>query len=334
MSLTRTVAVTVVAIVMLAAHPGTSPQPDSFRFGAAGDFSLSRNFEAVAAAVKASNPDFLVALGDLSYKFEEKRWCAHWKDTVTYSNLVLVSGNHDSGESLAGNINEYVKQCGIPFGIPAEGYGKQYVFDYPAGQPLARFIMVSPGLSGSFIKDLDTDYDTGHQGYKFVADAIDQARSRNIPWVVVAMHKNYVSTLDDKTNEISRDTKHSFMTMLLDKRVDLILQGHEHGYERTHQVATNPSTCPLLLTDGFDPDCVVDTDNMYKAGSGTVIVVLGTGGKDPRGLNTQDSENRYFVTADNKAFGFGEFTVTRSSMSYQFKRAAGGPLTDQFTLAK
>jgi hypothetical protein len=87
-------------------------------------------------------------------------------------------------------------------------------------------------------------YDQGTDGFKFTEAAIDEARAKNLKWVFVGMHKHYISTLE-KENEISTDKGRTFMTMLLNKRADIIFQGHEHGYERS-QLATNKTTCTVL----------------------------------------------------------------------------------------
>jgi hypothetical protein len=326
---------TLLAVATLAFVVSPAAQQPSFRFGAAGDFSYNDDFKAVVAAVKRSNPEIFFALGDLSYGDGEKRWCEHWTQVAQYRNVLIVSGNHDSGESLGGDINKYVQYCN-PLGLPINNgttrYGKQYVVDYPRVSPLARFIMVVPGVRGNRL-GFDNKYTRGSPGYAFVGSAIDEARQRQIPWVIVGMHKNYISALE-KENEVSTDEERSFMTMLLDKRVDLILQGHEHGYERTKQLATKPQVCTVLPVDLYRDACVADHDNTMVKGAGSVIHVLGTGGKGLRGLNVNDSEYRYFAKADNRTFGFGEFTVSRTSLSFVFRATNKGGLQDSFTIAQ
>ena len=135
-----------------------------------------------------------------------------------------------------------------------------------------------------------------------------------------------------KRNEVSTDAGATFMTMLLDKKVDLILQGHEHGYARSKQLTTNPSTCPVLPVDAFNEACVVDADDTLAKGAGTLIQIISTGGKGLRLVERADSEHDYFVDnfrdADRETFGFGEFTVTPTDLSFTFVRSAGLPFDD------
>lgn len=291
----------------------------TFTFGAAGDFSTGDNFEATVGQVATHNPDFMIALGDFAYAAVEQSWCNTWK--ARYNNILLIVGNHDSGESSGGLLNKFVQFCPYTLSSPMIGkYGKEYYFDYPATTPLARFILIAPGIGGGEVSDINTSYTTGSAGYTFVSNAIDDARNRGIKWVVVGAHKNHITAME-KSNQFGVD----LMNMLINKRVDLVLQGHEHGYERSKQL-----TCARVNT--FDASCVVDADNSLVKGAGTIIHVLGTGGKEPRDLNTGDSEYPYFAAADVTTNGFGKFTVSANSLNFQFVRSAGGNFTDSFTI--
>lgn len=317
--------------------PGRAQTP-TFTFAAAGDFTDGSNFHATANAVQARKPAFVLALGDLSYNpFGEEAWCKYWLEQLGYRNILLIAGNHDTGESPGGSMRDYLKHCGNPFPKLIKGrYGYEYYFDYPEASPLARFIMLTPGLEGD-TGGVDTDYRAGRAGFEFTEKAIKEAKANGIQWIVVGMHKNYISTMV-KRNEISTDAKRTFMTLLLDSRVDVVLQGHEHGYERSKQIATNPASCPLLPTDVFQKACVVDQDDDLVKGAGTVIHVIGTAGKDMRKVETGDSEYEYFVKkfADKnlKAFGFGSFNVSQTQLSFEYVRSKGPEFADRFTITQ
>jgi len=343
MQISRTLTpIALCTVVGLALAPSLRPlevhaQPNAgFTFGAAGDFTNASNFHTTANAVQAQKPDFFLALGDFSYSFRgEEEWCNYWR-SLSVTNLLLIAGNHDTGESPGGNIDRYMRYCGNPFAKILTGkYGRQYYFDYPVGAPLARFIMVTPGIGGD-TGGLDTNYAVNRQGYKFTAEAIDAARATGIKWIFVGMHKLYINTLEKHENEISTDNKSTFMTMLLDKRVDVILQGHEHGYERTKQLATNASACPVVPTNAFDRDCVVNEGNALVKGAGTVIQIIGSAGKDMRSLRQGDEEFQYFVGRfahkELKAFGFGSFAVTANQLTYRYVRSAGPEFDDSYTI--
>jgi hypothetical protein len=311
--------------------PTRADVSSSFSFGVAGDFNDGKKFKATRDLVKELDPAFMLALGDLSYDDQEGRWCQLWTD-AGYGKLLIQAGNHDSGEDKGGNINKYVSSC-PKAGVATVGdYGKQYYFDYPDTGAIARFIMISPGLGGNYL-GIDTNFAAGRQGYKFTQAAIDDARAKGIAWIIVAMHKNYITPME-KGNEVSTDDDRTFMTMLLNKKVDLVLQGHEHGYARSKQLTTNSSTCRVLPTGKYLHACVVDEDNELTQGVGTVIHIIGTAGQGLRHLSTADPEYPYFKASNVTAYGFGHFTLTPSSLSFVFRRSAGDKFGDMFTITR
>lgn len=316
----KVVSLTLTLLALFVVSTG-SVHAQSFTFGAAGDYANGSNFQATVNQVATSNPAFMIALGDLSYSSgTEQSWCNYWKSR--FNNILLIVGNHDSGESSGGNINTFNQYCPYTLNAPMTGkYGKEYYFDYPTGSPLARFILIAPGIRGSGVSDVNTSYTSGSPGYNFVSNAIDDARNRGIKWVIVGHHKNYISAME-KPNELGPD----LINMLIAKRVDVILQGHEHGYERSKQL-----TCARV--NSYDASCVADADDNMVKGAGSIIHVIGTGGQGLRGLNTNDSEYPYFAKSDVTTYGFGKFTVSATSLNFQFVRSAGGNFTDSFTIS-
>jgi hypothetical protein len=228
----------------------------------------------------------------------------------------VVSGNHDDGSDA--NIGA-IAQC-LPhrFGGPAQGqYGTNYYFDAPG---LARFIGISPGLS--FGVDL-----------AWLGAAIDGARSGGLPWVVVFMHKNCPSIGEKGDCEMGANV----FQLLLEKKVDLILQGHEHDYERSKQLAVG-GACATFAVAPANPACVANgAATGYAKGAGSVVAIAGSGGTGLRAINTADSQIGYFATWMGSnvrpTFGFLKVTLAPTSLTGEFvatpNRAA---FTDTFTI--
>jgi hypothetical protein len=113
--------------------------------------------------------------------------------------------------------------------------------------------------------------------------------------------------------------------MLFSKRVDLIIQGHEHGFERSKQlICATPNT--------FNSSCVVDAGNNFTKGNGTVIAVLGTGGQTLRTVNPVDAEAAYFRSADITTYGYGLFKVTAERIEFNYTCSSGGTFSNSFVL--
>jgi calcineurin-like phosphoesterase family protein/iron/zinc purple acid phosphatase-like protein C len=311
--------------------------PASFTFGAVGDFGATAKAAATLTAMGRSGLDFSLAVGDLTYNQirPESAWCNFVKNRVGANHpFEVVAGNHDMApfsRREAASIDKLAACLPHRLGALTGRYGKQYHFDYPAGAPLARVIAISPDLR--FPDGVTYRYGAGSVGYRWLANAIDGARAEGIRWVIVAMHKNCIG-IGVKSCEIGADA----LNLMVSKKVDLILQGHEHAYERSKQLAHDASTCPAMAAERFDSGCIVDdgADNTYTKGRGPIVVIAGTGGQEFRGMNTGDPEAKYFArlmgAGRNPTFGFVKYTVTPTQLSAQFVRSAGGNFTDGFAI--
>jgi PKD repeat protein len=320
-----------VLLLMLGTHVSAAPQPGRVHFTAAGDFSASTNAASVLNAIHSADSDLTLALGDLSYGTtgQEQAWCDFVTSKVGAGYpFELISGNHESS-GQNGNINDF-SAC-LPNQLPGVvgTYGRQYYVDVPAADPIVRFILISPGLP---YQDGTWSYDAGSPRYTWTAQAIDGARAASIPWVVVGMHKPCIS-VGQYTCEPGAD----IFNLLLSKKVDLILSGHEHGYMRSQQLALG-AACPTVVPGTFDADCVVDSDDTFTQGRGSLVDVLGTGGVALRDVNSSDTEAGYFDTTSglnsNPTWGALDVTATDSSLQASFLRGAGGSLSDTFSISR
>ena len=318
-------------MLLAACGPATPAQPaePQVRFTAAGDFGSTSNTDAVLNTIKDRDSDLTLALGDLSYgrTGAEEAWC----DYVTARlgkgyPFELVAGNHES-DGLNGNIHAFAS-C-LPNELPGlvGSYGSQYYVDVPAKDPLVRFVMISPGLS---FPSGEWDYRRGSSRYEWTARAIDSAREASIPWVVVGMHKPCLSV-----GRYGCEAGSEIFDLLVSKRVDLILSGHDHSYQRSKQLALRRS-CPTIPTGSFDSDCVADDDSKLIRGAGSVSVVAATGGRSQYLVSSSDTQARYFDTwagaSDNPTYGVLDVTVSRNALRASFVRAAGGTKTDAFSI--
>ncbi|HYI32877.1 MAG TPA: metallophosphoesterase [Glaciibacter sp.] len=299
-------------------------------FTASGDFSHSDDATAVLSQIASIDPELHLALGDLSYGKvgEEKSWC----DLVTSRvgaefPFQLISGNHESN-GQNGNIDDFAA-C-LPNRVPGVvgQYAHEYFFDVPQENPLVRFVMISPGLT---YPDGLWSYAAGTDRYQWTESAIDGARSAGVPWVVVGMHKPCLTN-----GEYACDPGADIMNLLVAKRVDLVLTGHEHMYARAKQLAHSAS-CPAIVPSEYLEACVADSDANLVKGAGTVFTIVGTGGVPLREIDTDDAEGPYFVASSglNAAPSFGnlELTATTDTVKAEFRPTEGGTFTDSFTIS-
>jgi hypothetical protein len=92
------------------------------------------------------------------------------------------------------------------------------------------------------------------------------------------------------------DIGNDLFNLLVSKKVDLILQGHDHDYQRSKQLAFNSTTCPAIQAETYNSNCVVNdgSTGTYTKGNGPVDMIVGTLGEGLVPI-TSNRLRRYFM---------------------------------------
>ncbi len=314
--------------------PAVSAQsaPGSFIFSAGGDIGANTRADASLRAIVPSGAAFFLALGDLDYDetSSDAAWCDYVKARVgTSFPFEVLTGNHEEGSASSPGPDGYIGNHAaclpdrfatkpvIP-GKPA--YPANYYFDYPASQPLMRFILISAnlkfdGVQYNFNKTEKTNYNA-------LATRIDEAKQAGL-WVMVGLHKDCLTT-GDKSCEIGAD----LMNLLISKKVDLVLQGHDHTYQRSKQIALGTS-CTAVVPGTYNAKCIVDdgSDNAYTRGAGTLFLINGVVGRCCYNVKATDSEAGYFIKTVGKdgvdTNGFVKYTVSATRIDARVVNSVG-----------
>ena len=323
-----------VAIISLPSIPQAFSQaPASFVFGAAGDFGANSKTAASLTALAGAGTNFFVALGDLSYDevTPESAWCDFVKQRVgaNYPFELLV-GNHEwLSTGPDGFIDTYAGCLPDRLGVSGR-YAHQYYFDYPPSAPLMRFILIDPDIYRDDVNTQEVYCTSGETANcNWLKARIDEAKAQGL-WTVVGTHKVCI-TMGTTSCEIGA----ALLNVLIDRKVDLVLQGHDHGYQRSKQLGLN-ANCTGIKSGVYDVDCVVGTgaNGTYTKGAGTVIAIPGSGGLASNTMSTGDAEAPYFAAwmpTSPASNGFLKFTVTASRIDAQFVHGTG-TYTDQFAI--
>ncbi len=309
--------------------------PRRFTFTAAGDYGATAETTAVLQGIGRSGAAFNLALGDLTYGAKtEAEWCTYVRSLVgpelPFEVLVGNREDYNPDDGVGGTIDAIAACLPHRVGALSGQYGKEYYFDYPATAPLARFILVAPHITAE--DGQVYTYTVGSAHYTWLANAIDSARAAGIRWVVVGMHKVCLS-VGQQGCQIGPD----LLNLLVEKRVDLVLQGHDHVYERSRQLAHSPA-CPQLRPNTYQAACVVDDgeDGAYPSGAGTVFLVVGTGGQGLHTVSDTDPEAPYFARwmgiNRQPTPGFVRVTVSDTALDADYLGVAGAGFTDHFSL--
>jgi hypothetical protein len=192
------------------------------------------------------------------------------------------------------------------------GLSKQfYSFNYQN----VHFVVISTELT----------FTAGSEQYNFVNNDLSTAAADpNIDWIVVYYHKlAYTSpSVVHSGSATLRDTYHP----LFDKYgVDLVLQGHNHNYQRSYPIRYNSnSPSSPIITD--------TSTNNYNDPQGQIYATVGTGGISRYGLSGKAS---YIVYQQSSYYGFLNIDIIEGGTTLAAKFYSNdGIVRDQFSIAK
>ena len=215
-----------------------------FNFVAVGDWDCTSETEDTVDNIIKQDPEFVLALGDLSYNGKAKCWLELIEPIAEKTKIVI--GNHEVDSSKL--LKDYMNYFGLE---------NQY---YSFNHKNVHFLALST----------ETDFDDESEQYAFAKQDLEKySKDPFIDWIIVFYHKYiYGSGSGLEEEEDFRETYHP----LFDKyKVDLALQGHLHVYERTY---------PITFNNDDDDEPIVQDNNqsIYKNPKGTIFLTVGTGG--------------------------------------------------------
>jgi len=130
--------------------------------------------------------------------------------------------------------------------------------------------------------------------YRFVVNDLEKANnSSSIDWIIVMFHKPFYSSLTSHIQEYVMREKYQ---PIFDKYgVDIVLQGHNHLYDRTLPLQFNPHNISKPIID----ESINTTDKFFNP-EGSIFSVVGLGGRSSHiFLNQPD-----YVVKQSNEFGF------------------------------
>jgi len=257
------------------------PNPSSFVFTAFGDHGISADAVKNVENVLFEKPAFHLLLGDISYaNGNQPIWDSYLSqiEPMTRSVPYMVAyGNHENER-----ITVDAKQVRIGyvatlarFAMP--GFEQCYTFDYGN----ARFV--------TFNSD---DYTNPIQQNWLDQTLAEARRDKKVKWLIVFEHHPLYASSKGRDNNVGLIKA---ISPILDKyKVDLVLSGHDHHYERNYPMRADKVTSK--------------SKNKYKKGEGTLYVIQGGGGKSLYDFTDPMPDNCAFR---EKVNGYMRITVPR-----------------------
>jgi predicted MPP superfamily phosphohydrolase len=255
--------------------------------------------EKIINDINNKSPEVILALGDLSYQ-RDNADC--WLNIIApvEPKLKIVLGDHDY------DSDSVLKQYKNHFNMSQEYYS----FNYEN----VHFIALATEIP----------FDINSSQYNFVKNDLE-ATSKNpdINWTIVYSYRpQYSSPSEHPGNSFLRDLYHPLFQKY---KVDIILQAHNHNYQRSYPINyNNESSSSPLVTD--------NDIKSYKDPAGQVYVTVGTGGS---ALHDLSGKARY-MAVQYLAFGFLDISITSNgrNLTGTFYDSSDGTIKDHFTVIK
>jgi Calcineurin-like phosphoesterase len=292
----ESITVVTLSLILLVAVSNSLPNiltPAYAKFAGVGDWGCSTNTKNTVNNIVNHGAYRTLSLGDNSYQDTATCWFNIIKpidgdaNPSTSNKLKITIGNHD--DTSTSLLNSYKSHFHL-----SKLY---YSFDIDSVHVL---IMNSEDPNRS---NKDSDQ------YKFVKSDLETAHSNpGIKWIIAEVHQPFFSSPNGCSASSCKGSKSFTETYqpLFDQnrtKVDLVLFGHVHNYQRTAPLIFN-SADPLKPTKTTLERCD------YTNPTGTIYAIVGTGGINFHSLNAATKASFVMV---QQASRFGQLDISFNS---------------------
>ncbi|CAN1173200.1 Purple acid phosphatase 2 [Linum perenne] len=219
----------------------TTPPPVGpdvpYTFGIIGDLgqSFDSNVTLTHYENNPSNPQTLLYLGDLSYadQYPEHESMLRWdtwgrfvERSVAYQPWIWIAGNHEI--VFAPEIGEiepfkhYVNRYHIPF--------------KPSGSTSPLWYSIKRASAYIIALSSYSAYGKGSPQWFWLRAELPKVNRTETPWLIVMVHAPWYNSYNYHYME-GESMRVVYESMLVDARVDIVLAGHVHAYERSERVS-------------------------------------------------------------------------------------------------
>jgi acid phosphatase type 7 len=260
--------------------------------------------------------------GDLSYARGAAHIWDEWLNMIssfaTRVPLMIAVGNHEYDHTKGGENGK------DPSGVPTtDGYqpkwrrfGKVFGKDSggECGVPTANLFTMPNGTNsnGVFwysykfgnvhttVISSEHDMSPGSRQYRWLEDDLKSVNRASTPWVVLELHRPlYESQISPKNNLVGKAMRDRVEDLLLKYKVDIVLAGHYHSYQRS---------CGGLYKGKCDS-------------GGPTYVTIGSAGAMLDSMPITPG-NRWTAKAILHVWGYGRITIMNATaLHFEFVRA-------------
>lgn len=265
-----------------------SEDDEIINFAAVGDISTNPDSKKTLDGINSNDPEIILFLGDLGYAKP-----ADWFEFADYlgtDKSFPTLGNHDYAER-----DVYLKHYGL--------HTEFYSFNFRN----VHFISL----------DTEADFHIDSSQYKFLIQDLESLSNTNeTDWTIVFFHKPIYT---DSGSHPPFIKFRNIIQPIFDKYdVDIVLQGHNHIYERSR-----PLTFNNTITD--------DSTDLFLQPTGQIYLTVGTGGDSHYSFKQISNWSLKQIEND---FGFINIIMeNKNELSFEFI-SNNGEILDSFKIVK
>ncbi|KAF5735991.1 hypothetical protein HS088_TW14G00121 [Tripterygium wilfordii] len=250
-----------------------------------------------------SNPkgQAVLFLGDLSYAdhyayHDNRRWDV-WgrfvEKSTAYQPWIWTAGNHEL---------DYGPEFGEP--VPFKSYMHRYHVPYKASKSTSP-LWYSIKRASAYVIVLSSysAYGTYTPQYNWLQEELPKVNRSETPWLIILVHSPWYNSNNYHFKE-GESMRVMFEPWLVHYKVDMVLSGHVHSYERSERV----SNVKYNITDGL---CTP-----VKDPSAPIYLTLGDGG-NIEGLANSFTEPQPSYSAFREA-SFGHATLEIKNRTHAY----------------
>ena len=281
---------------------------DEFNFAAAGDWGCNEMSKRTVNNIIGNDPELVLALGDLSYQKDTGCWFKIMSPLLNKTKIVI--GEHDYDTNNRNRLQEYVNKFNLTDPYYSFNYGNVHFLALSSvipfnNQSLPYKLLRDDSIQKQFVSD----------------DLYVASQNKSINWIVVFLYKPmYSSPTYHESEEFLRASYHPLFDMY---GVDLVLQAHNHNYQRSFPIRYNATNSSIPVVVDHNP-------NSYLNPNGTIFMTVGTAGAEQYNFTARAP----FIASQFERFGFLDIKIADNGtkMIGTFYNDRDGNEKDRFTI--
>ncbi|RLN48620.1 hypothetical protein BBJ28_00004724 [Nothophytophthora sp. Chile5] len=327
-------------------------------YGDAGDGGNSVDTLTYMNTLTADDVDLIYQIGDMSYAdddyltvsqltgffYEEvyNKWMNSLAPIMSVVPYMVLVGNHEaechspacqlsqSKKDMLGNYTAYNARWKMPYTESSGALNMWHSFDhgpihftslstetdYPNAPTNAYTLTNKNGNFGDQLSWVESELEKA------------DANRANVPWIIVGMHRPIydVDGCDDDgvpTDE-NAHVQAAFEALLIKYKVDVVVTGHKHYYERQLPVANSSA-----VMDGVSSDY-----KTYNNPQAPVYILTGAAGNVENLRDAPDGTAPWNAAFDYSHFGFSTLEANRTMLSWKYLASSDLSVQDEFVMYK